>query len=145
MDSSYIDVCIEEAKLSYQQGDVPIGAVIVQNGKILAKGHNTREFNHDVLGHAEINVIREASKILKRWNLADCELYVTLKPCSMCTEIIKQSRILKVFYLLDKLDYKKEFSKSEFSASEKFSISLHRSSSSPSILFKEILSSPGSV
>ena len=114
MDSSYIDVCIEEAKLSYQQGDVPIGAVIVQNGKILAKGHNTREFAHDILGHAEINVIREASKILKRWNLADCELYVTLKPCSMCTEIIKQSRILKVFYLLDKLDYKKEFSKSEF-------------------------------
>ena len=85
-----------------------------ENGKILAKGHNTREFNHDILGHAEINVIREASKILKRWNLADCELYVTLKPCSMCTEIIKQSRILKVFYLLDKLDYKKEFSKSEF-------------------------------
>ena len=59
-------------------------------------------------------MIKEASKILERWNLSDCELYVTLKPCSMCSEIIKQSRILKVYYLLDKLDYKKEFSKSKF-------------------------------
>ena len=114
MNNHYIDICIEETKISYQKGDVPIGAVIVQNGRIIAKGHNTRENNHDILGHAEINVIKEASKILERWNLSDCELYVTLKPCSMCSEIIKQSRILKVYYLLDKLDYKKEFSKSKF-------------------------------
>ena len=110
----YIDVCLDEARISYQQSDVPIGAIIVKNGEIIAKSHNTREMDKSILGHAEINAILSASKLLNRWNLSDCELYVTLKPCSMCIEIIKQSRILKVFYLLDKLDYKKEFSKSEF-------------------------------
>ena len=65
----------------------------------------------DVTAHAEILCIRESAKKLKRWNLSDCDLYVTLKPCNMCMEIIKQSRIKTVYYLLDKLDYKHEFSK----------------------------------
>lgn len=114
MKEEFVLATIEEAKESYQQDDVPIGAILVQNDKILAKAHNTRELEHNVLGHAEINVILKASKILNRWNLADCELYVTLKPCSMCMEIIKQSRIKKIYYLLDKLSFKKEFSDSEF-------------------------------
>ena len=110
----YIDVCLDEARISYQQSDVPIGAIIVKNGEIIAKSHNTREMDKSILGHAEINAILSASKLLNRWNLSDCELYVTLKPCSMCMEVIKQSRIGKIYYLLDKLDYKKEFTKSEF-------------------------------
>lgn len=110
----YIDVCLDEARISYQQSDVPIGAIIVKNGEIIAKSHNTREMDKSILGHAEINAILSASKLLNRWNLSDCELYVTLKPCSMCIEVIKQSRIGKIYYLLDKLDYKKEFTKSEF-------------------------------
>ena len=112
------NVCIDEARASYQHGDVPIGAVIVKNGEILVKSHNTRENNHQIIGHAEINAILEASKLLKRWNLSDCELYVTLKPCSMCEEVIKQSRISKVVYLLEKLDYKKEYSKTIFKKSD---------------------------
>lgn len=112
------NVCIDEARASYQHGDVPIGAVIVKNGEILVKSHNTRENNHQIIGHAEINAILEASKLLKRWNLSDCELYVTLKPCSMCEEVIKQSRISKVVYLLEKLDYKKEYSKTFFEKSD---------------------------
>lgn len=112
------NVCIDEARASYQHGDVPIGAVIVKNGEILVKSHNTRENNHQIIGHAEINAILEASKLLKRWNLSDCELYVTLKPCSMCEEVIKQSRISKVVYLLEKLDYKKEYSKTIFEKSD---------------------------
>lgn len=111
---NFWQVCMEEARLSYQHGDVPIGAVIVQNGQIIAHGHNTREIEHNIMGHAEINAILEASKSLKRWNLHDCELYVSLEPCSMCKEIIKQSRIDQVYYLLDKLDYKKEYAKTKF-------------------------------
>lgn len=114
-----IELCIEEAKKSFENGDVPIGAVLVDNnGKIIAKSHNTREKTHNILGHAEINVILEASKVLNRWNLSDCTLYVTLKPCSMCQEIIKQSRIKEVYYLLDKLEQKKEFSKTKITKIE---------------------------
>lgn len=112
--NKYIDICLDEAQISYQQSDVPIGAILVKNDEIIAKSHNTRELDNSILGHAEINVILEASKVLNRWNLSDCELYVTLKPCSMCMEVIKQSRIRKIYYLLDKPDYKKEFTKSEF-------------------------------
>ena len=112
--NKYIDICLDEARISYQQSDVPIGAILVKNDEIIAKSHNTRELDNSILGHAEIYVILEASKVLNRWNLSDCELYVTLKPCSMCMEVIKQSRIRKIYYLLDKPDYKKEFTKSEF-------------------------------
>ena len=114
MDEKFFEICIKEAKISYQHGDVPIGAVIVKNNKIIAKAHNTREKKHDITGHAEINVIKKAAKKLGRWNLSDCLLYVTLAPCSMCKEVIKQSRIRKTFFILDKPCYKKEFSNSEF-------------------------------
>ena len=114
MDEKFFEICIREAKISYQHGDVPIGAVIVNNNKIIAKAHNTREKKHDITGHAEINVIKKAAKKLGRWNLSDCLLYVTLAPCSMCKEVIKQSRIRKTFFILDKPAYKKEFSNSEF-------------------------------
>ena len=87
----YMNICIEQAKIAAENGDVPIGAVIVQDGHVLCSGYNTREKEHNVLGHAEINVILKASKELKRWNLSDCDLYVTLKPCSMCNIIIQQA------------------------------------------------------
>jgi len=111
---NYFEIAIKEALTSSKQGDVPIGAVIVQNGLIIAQAHNTREIDDDILGHAEINAIRLASKQLKRWNLSDCDLYVTLEPCSMCNEVIKQSRIKHVYYLLPKLSYKKEYNKTIF-------------------------------
>ena len=110
----YFEKCIEEARLAALDGDVPIGAVLVLNDEIIAYAHNTREKECNILGHAEINAILKGSALLGRWNLADCELYVTLEPCSMCCEVIKQSRISNVYYLLNKLDYKKEFSKTNF-------------------------------
>ena len=107
--------CINEAILSLQTDDVPIGAIIVDSmGNFVEKGHNTREATKSILGHAEINAIMKASQHLNRWNLADCDLFVTLKPCSMCMEIIKQSRIRNVYYLLDKPSTKKEYNKTEF-------------------------------
>lgn len=111
---NYIDGTIEEAKKSLLTEDVPIGALIVLNNEIIAVGYNTREKDHSVLGHAEINAIEQATRKLKRWNLSDCELYVSLEPCSMCKEIIKQTRLKKVYYLLSKPDSKKEYDKTQF-------------------------------
>ena len=111
---NYIDETIEEAKKSLLTEDVPIGALIVLNDEIISYGYNTREKDHSVLGHAEINAIEQATRKLKRWNLSDCELYVSLEPCSMCKEIIKQTRLKKVYYLLSKPDSKKEYDKTQF-------------------------------
>ena len=111
---NYIDKTIEEAKKSLLSEDVPIGALIVLNDEIISYGYNTREKDYSVLGHAEINAIEQATRKLKRWNLSDCELYVSLEPCSMCKEIIKQTRLKKVYYLLSKPDSKKEYDKTQF-------------------------------
>ena len=110
----YIDETIEEAKKSLLTEDVPIGALIVLNDEIISYGYNTREKDHSILGHAEINAIEQATKKLKRWNLSDCELYVSLEPCSMCKEIIKQTKLKKVYYLLSMPAFKKEYDKTQF-------------------------------
>lgn len=105
----YFEEIIKLSKKSLKYGDVPIGAIIVKDGVIIGKGYNTREKRESVLGHAEINAINMASKKLNNWNLNGSDLYVTLKPCSICMEVIKQSRITNVYYLLDKLSTKHEF------------------------------------
>ncbi len=105
----YFEEIIKLSKKSLKYGDVPIGAIIVKDGVIIGKGYNTREKRESVLGHAEINAINMASKKLNNWNLNGSDLYVTLKPCSMCMKVIKQSRITNVYYLLDKLSTKHEF------------------------------------
>lgn len=111
----YFEECISLAKIAAKKKEVPIGAVLVKDNKIISKAYNLREKKHDITAHAEILAIKRGSKRLKRWNLSDCELYVTLKPCSMCENVIKQSRIRKVHYLYEKLDYKKEYNKTLFS------------------------------
>ena len=81
--------------------DIPVSCIIVKNGKILAKAINNKYKNLNPLGHAEINAIIKASKKLNTTNLNDCELYVTLKPCKMCQEIIQEVRIKKVYYFVE--------------------------------------------
>lgn len=110
-DKKIIDLLIKLANKAYQKGEIPVSAVLIQNQKIVSKKYNLKEKTKDITAHAEILCIRAAAKKLKGWNLSDCDLYVTLKPCNMCMEIIKQSRIKNVYYLLDKLDYKHEFTK----------------------------------
>jgi len=89
---------IIEAKKALRYGEVPIGCVIVRNNQIIARAHNTRESNEDVLGHAELNAIRKASMCIGGWRLTDCDIYVTIEPCPMCTGAIYQSRIQKIYY-----------------------------------------------
>ena len=113
MNEKYIDIILDEANKAFNEDEIPIGAVVINNDIIISQAHNSREKDNNILGHAEINAIILASKKLGRWNLCDCDLYVTLKPCSMCLEVIKQARIKHVYYLLDKLDYKKEYDKTE--------------------------------
>lgn len=107
------NILMENANKSLENNDVPVSAVVVKDGKVLAIGYNTREKNQNVLGHAEINALLEAQKVINNWNLSGCDMYVTLIPCSMCLEIIKQSRIDNVYYLLDKPESKSEFYKTK--------------------------------
>ena len=98
----YIKEILKLAYKSYEADEVPVGAIIVKKGKIIGRGFNNREYSHLITGHAEINAINDACKFTGDWRLDDCELYVTLKPCMMCTGAIIESRIKKVFYLCDK-------------------------------------------
>lgn len=88
---------IKEAKKAYEKLEVPVGAIIVKDGKIIARAHNIKETSTDTTKHAEIIAIQKASKKLKNWRLLDCEMYVTLEPCSMCAGAIINSRIKKVY------------------------------------------------
>ncbi len=99
--TSYMQAALREAHKASLLGEVPIGAVIVHQGKIIARGHNQRETVRDVTLHAEIVAIRKACRKLKSWRLDDCELYVTLEPCVMCAGAIVQSRIAKVCFGAD--------------------------------------------
>ena len=89
---------IKSALEAGKNGEIPVGAVIVKNGEIIATGRNRREEKHSVLGHAELDAMENAAKKLNDWRLNDCELYVTLEPCPMCAGAIINSRIKKVVF-----------------------------------------------
>ena len=93
----YMKEALKEAKKAYVKLEVPVGAIIVRDGKIIAKAHNNKEEKNDTTKHAEIIAIQKASKKLNSWRLTDCEMYVTLEPCSMCAGALIQARIKKVY------------------------------------------------
>lgn len=97
-DLDYMKLAFLEAKKAYKKGEVPVGAVLVINGKIISKTHNKREKNNNPLGHAEVNALIKASKKLKERILNEATLYVTLEPCLMCAGLILQTRIKRVVY-----------------------------------------------
>ena len=94
----FMEQALQEAKKAYHIEEVPIGAVIVKDGEIIARGHNLRETYKDPTLHAEIVAIREDAKKLGGWRLSGCELYVTIEPCPMCAGAIIQARIERVIY-----------------------------------------------
>ncbi len=109
--NEYVREIIKEADKAFKKKEVPVGAIIVFNNKIISKAHNKRIEDNDVTSHAEIMAIRKAAKKLKDWRLSDCDLYVTLEPCRMCMEVIKESRINNVFYLIKRSENKKSYYK----------------------------------
>lgn len=93
----YMSIAIEEARMAYNKGEVPVGVVIVKDGEIVSRQHNLKEEKKLTTAHAEILAIEEASKKLDNWRLSGCHMYVTLEPCPMCASAIAQSRISKLF------------------------------------------------
>lgn len=96
MYEKYMLEALKEAKKAYKIGEIPVGAVLVYENQIIARAHNTRITDNCVLGHAEINVIRQANSLLQNWRLENAILYVTLLPCPMCASAINQARIKRV-------------------------------------------------
>ena len=97
-DKKFMKIALEEAKTAGAMGEIPIGAVLVVSGEIIAKGHNMRETWQDATAHAEVVVIQAACKKLKRWRLTEATLYVTIEPCPMCAGAIIMSRIDRLVY-----------------------------------------------
>ena len=102
MEKKYIELVLKEAEKAYNSGEVPVGAVIIKNNKIIAKAHNMVEKKKNSIMHAEIIAITKASKKIRNWRLNNCEMYVSLEPCDMCKAAILLSRINKVYYLVKK-------------------------------------------
>ena len=96
MQEKYMKEALKQAKKAYALGEVPIGCVIVYQGKIIGRGYNRRNTDKNTLAHAEITAINKASKFIGDWRLEDCTLYVTLEPCQMCAGAIVQARIPEV-------------------------------------------------
>ena len=94
----FMNAALEEAKRAMETGDVPVGAVIVRNGEIIATARNTRENGGGATAHAELKAIEAACEILGGWRLSDCELYVTLEPCPMCAGAIINARLGRVIF-----------------------------------------------
>ena len=98
MNKEFMKLAITEAQKAAEKGEVPVGAVIVKNGEVISTGHNLREEKQNALSHAEIEAINLACQKLGSWRLDDCELYVTLEPCPMCTGAIINARIKTVIF-----------------------------------------------
>ena len=97
-DEKWIRRCMELAQRAASEDEVPVGALIVRNGELIAEAYNRREQDHSVLGHAELLCIHQADQKLERWRLEDCTLYSSLEPCVMCAGAIVQARFGRVVY-----------------------------------------------
>lgn len=94
----YMNIALQEARDALQEGEIPVGAVVVKENKILARAHNRKEAWHDPTAHAELLAIREACQTMGDWRMNGCTLYVTLEPCAMCASAILQARISTLVY-----------------------------------------------
>ena len=95
--NKFMKVALDEANIAYNNNEVPVGAVIVKDDKIIAKAHNLKKNSNNITNHAEIIAIMEASEYFGDWRLNDCDMYVTLEPCPMCAGAIEQSRIRTIY------------------------------------------------
>jgi tRNA(Arg) A34 adenosine deaminase TadA len=98
LDRAMMELAVEQARKAESLGEVPIGAVVVQNGQVIASAHNRREIDNDPFGHAELIAMTNASKALGVWRLTGCEVFVTLEPCIMCAGAMVLARIDRLVY-----------------------------------------------
>ncbi len=98
MKNKFMKSALKCAQKAYEEGEVPIGAVVVLDGKIVSRGHNRRTGRQIATAHAEIEAIEKACKKLKSWRIPECELYVTLEPCPMCMGAALNARIKKIYF-----------------------------------------------
>jgi len=97
-DAAFMDEALAEAASAAVLGDVPVGAVVVREGRVIARGHNRRERLRDPTAHAEAEALRQAARVLGGWRLLECTLYVTLEPCVMCAGALVQARVPRLVY-----------------------------------------------
>lgn len=114
MQEEYFHILIDLAKKAVKKDEVPVSALIVKDNKIVAKDINRNHQKKNALYHAEMLVINKVCRKYKKNILDDCDLYVTLKPCSMCEGAIRQARLKNVYYLLEKQENKKEYYKTNY-------------------------------
>ena len=97
-DQHFMDLALAQAALAAQMGEVPVGAVVVHEGEVIAQAHNRREVDSDPTAHAELIAMREAAQRLGDWRLEDCTVYVTLEPCAMCAGLMVNARVSRCVY-----------------------------------------------
>jgi tRNA(adenine34) deaminase len=97
-DQRLMDLALAQAALAAEMGEVPVGAVVVHEGKVIAQAHNRREVDADPTAHAELIAMREAAQILGDWRLEECTVYVTLEPCAMCAGLMVNARVARCVY-----------------------------------------------
>ncbi len=98
MENLFMQIALEEARLAAEAGEIPVGAVLVRDGEVIAKSHNRREERQNAISHAETEVISLACERLGTWRLSECDLYVTLEPCAMCCGAIAQAKIRRLYF-----------------------------------------------
>jgi len=114
MEDKYIDILLKLSQKAYKKNEIPVSCIIVSNNKIIAKAYNKKNLLNNALFHAEIICLQKAYKKLKRWNLSDCIMYVSLEPCDMCKLLIEESRINRVYYILNKGSKTNKYNKTQY-------------------------------
>lgn len=114
MEKKYYEILYKLANKAYKRDEIPVSALIVQNNRVIAKAYNKKNINKNPLLHAEIICLQKAYKKLKRWNLNDCKMYVSLEPCDMCKYLIEESRIDHVYFILKKGSCNNKYKKTQY-------------------------------
>lgn len=111
MNLKYMEAAILEAKKAFDKNEIPVGCVIVKDGKIIGRGYNLKEKKQNPLLHAELIAIKKACSKIKSWRLNDCDIYITMEPCNMCYFSLCESRISNIYYLIESKNSDKEIMK----------------------------------
>ena len=109
-----LKILYKKSLRAYKKNEVPVSAVLLCNGRMISTAYNKKNIKHNALLHAEIICLQKAYKKLKRWNLNDCILYVSLEPCDMCKQLIQESRINKVYYLQKRGEVNNKYNKTQY-------------------------------